>query len=144
MSDAKSQQSKAAAMAFLGALAQGPENCRDLITDDFVWRVTQSMVEVFKLESRNLKGVEGLKRLLQIDGQVYKDPENIKTTTHFCIAEGDWVAMQSETAATTLRDEPYLNYYVFTFRIQDGKVAEVWQHVDTLYSWHKTFKYVNQ
>ena len=35
--------------------------------------------------------------------------------------------------AITGRGEPYENDYVFIFRIRDGRIAEVWENLDTLY-----------
>ena len=51
------------------------------------------------------------------------------------VAEGDFVACRFILRAkTTLRNEPYENYYHFLFRLDDGRVAEIWEYVDTLYS----------
>jgi ketosteroid isomerase-like protein len=30
--------------------------------------------------------------------------------------------------------EPYDNVYVYFFRFQDGKIAEIWEHLDTAYA----------
>jgi len=30
--------------------------------------------------------------------------------------------------------EPYENVYVYFFRFQDGRIAEIWEHVDTAYA----------
>lgn len=30
--------------------------------------------------------------------------------------------------------EPYENVYVYFFRFQDGKIAEIWEHLDTAYA----------
>jgi ketosteroid isomerase-like protein len=51
------------------------------------------------------------------------------------VAEGDWVAVRFTIAAlTSPRKEKYKNYYHHLFRMREGKIDEIWQYVDTLYS----------
>jgi ketosteroid isomerase-like protein len=36
-----------------------------------------------------------------------------------------------------MKGELYHNFYCFTFRVEGEKVAEVWEHADTLYVYRK-------
>ncbi len=59
-----------------------------------------------------------------IDGHAVIEPQNF-------IADGDFVAMQSEGRARTRRGVDYNNTYCHVFRIRDGKVVEVTEYLDT-------------
>src|SRR5690349_2467666 len=46
-------------------------------------------------------------------------------------ADGDRVIVQAHSAATTVRGEPYDQYYCFVFRVEAGRLLEVTEYCDT-------------
>lgn len=54
-------------------------------------------------------------------------------------AEGDRVFVEMTIEATTAGGEPYRNHYVFVFRLQEEKIVEIREHLDTLYAQHMLF-----
>jgi ketosteroid isomerase-like protein len=46
-------------------------------------------------------------------------------------ADGDRVIVQAHSAATTVRGEPYDQYYCFVFRVDGGWLLEVTEYCDT-------------
>ena len=47
------------------------------------------------------------------------------------IADGDYVAVECRGKATTKTGRPYNNKYCFVFRIENGKIKEVTEYMDT-------------
>ena len=50
------------------------------------------------------------------------------------VAEGDHVAVHAHMQGRTASGNNYLNYYHFLYRLNGGRIAEVWEHVDTAYA----------
>jgi uncharacterized protein len=48
------------------------------------------------------------------------------------IAEGDQVVVESRGEATTRAGEPYGNRYCWIFRVEDGRVRDITEYMDTL------------
>jgi ketosteroid isomerase-like protein len=68
------------------------------------------------------------------DGGIYLSGTTRIEILHM-IAEGDFVAVRFMLrATTTLRHEQYENHYHHLFHLRDGKIDEIWEYVDTLYS----------
>ena len=132
----ESERSKEIVLLWLTALQEGPEKAAEGITEDFRWVLPQSAAEEFGFP-RELRGVEGLQALLSMDEKIYKEKHLGDMNMHFAIAEGDRVAIQMDYKATTMKGELYHNFYCFTFRVEGEKVAEVWEHADTLYVYRK-------
>ena len=71
------------------------------------------------------------------DGGIYEADTTQIEILHM-VAEGDLVAVRFVLrATTTLRKESYENHYHHLFRLRDGKVDEIWEYIDTLYSSRK-------
>jgi hypothetical protein len=49
------------------------------------------------------------------------------------ITSGDCVAAQATMTATMAGGAPYTNQYVYVFRFEGSKIAEVWEYLDTAY-----------
>jgi ketosteroid isomerase-like protein len=68
----------------------------------------------------------------------FYDPNERVWTIQHVVAEDSLVAvhatLDARIAATA---EEYHNNYVFLFRLEDGKIAEVWEHLDTAYAYAK-------
>jgi ketosteroid isomerase-like protein len=70
---------------------------------------------------------------------LYDSNHPLEVSIDQMIAEGDWVSVQLTIEARTARGEPYQNYYHFAFRIENGRIREVREHLDTLYAQQKLF-----
>lgn len=128
------ESNKQIAANFLVALNESPEKAAELITEDFKWVMPHSSVELFpQLASRELKGVDGLRQLLSLDEEIYENGHHGTSDVHFMIAADDWVVLQQDFETVALGGVPYRNTYCFTIRIAGDKIAEIWQHVDTLH-----------
>jgi ketosteroid isomerase-like protein len=55
----------------------------------------------------------------------------IRVTAHHFIAEGDYVVVQGRVQAMTKTGNPYNNTYGFVFRLVNGKVQALTEHLDT-------------
>ena len=47
------------------------------------------------------------------------------------VAEGDWVCTHSRGQMTTADGKPYNHQYAHFFRVKDGKIAEIFEWLDT-------------
>jgi ketosteroid isomerase-like protein len=115
-----------AAMGRQDAVAQGA-----LMTDDVRWWVPQSAVEAAGI-ARPLAGKTAVLGLLAGAGAFFSE-------SHFSIdqvvAEDDHVAVHMHMQGRTASGKDYLNYYHFLYRLEGGRIAEVWEHVDTAYAY---------
>ena len=104
-----------------------------LMTDDVKWWVPQSAVDVAHLP-RPLEGKEAVTAMLGGAAVFFSE---LHWTIDQLIAEGDFVAAHAHMEGVTASGNDYLNHYVFVYRLVDGKIAEVWEHVDTAYAFAK-------
>lgn len=130
----RSDHSKQVALSYLQAYQQGPEEVKKWITDDFKFYLPQSCGQFLK-QPYEQRGLEGLMRIAELDKIIYKEGVTPESKIHFVIAEDDWVVLQTEVTATMPNGEKYHNYHAFSIRVEGDKVAEEWEHVDTLYEW---------
>lgn len=118
-------------------LAAGPSTPEGLamVTDDFCWQLPRSEAELIGLPDAAIHGRDGLRTLPAIDRAVYAkhDDDAGSTNMHFMIAEDDLVVLEFDAAFTTHDGQPYHNHYCLVIRVADGKIAEVHEHLDTLY-----------
>ncbi|MBP1687326.1 MAG: hypothetical protein H6Q33_3469 [Deltaproteobacteria bacterium] len=61
-------------------------------------------------------------------------PGTTRMEIHAMIADGDYVVVPARVRATTPQARQYDNEYVFIFRIADGLVRELHEHLDTRYA----------
>jgi len=108
------------------------EEGRAMLSEDFVWHMPRGMAAMMNDGDPDVHGPDALLHLSAIDKAVYADGDTTFEMT-FIIGEGDFVAVQAEIGAKSHEGDDYLNRYVFSFRCRDGKIAEVWENVDTKY-----------
>ena len=110
----------------------------EMVTDDFVWYGPPSMAEIFEGAGHEavLRGKAGLSRLSYLDKALYANytAGGNHANVHFIVAEDDICVMAFDAAFTTHDGDSYHNQYCIVFRVRDGKIAEVREHADTLYS----------
>ena len=101
-----------------------------LMTDDVRWWVPQSAVEVGGI-ARPLAGKEAVFGLIGNSGAFFSE---MHWTIDQVVAEGDHVAVHAHMEGRTAIGKDYLNQYHWLFRLEGGRIAEVWEHVDTAYA----------
>jgi ketosteroid isomerase-like protein len=109
------------------------EALRAMFTDDVRWWVPISG-EKRGLAVRPLAGADALSEMLtSLSLKLYE--RNRSWTLQHVIADENMAAAQVELTTTLASNgKPYRNVYVYVFRIEDGKIAEIWEHVDTAYA----------
>ena len=104
---------------------------RAQLTDAVRWWTPQTT------EARGVKrpfvGPDEVVALLMSLG-FYK-PEGRVWTMHHIIADEDAVAAHVTLTTETVNGHPYVNNYVFIFEIRDGRIDQVWEHLDTAYTY---------
>jgi ketosteroid isomerase-like protein len=75
-------------------------------------------------------GRDGVAALLA-HPELFFRPKSRRWTVHHLVAEDNMVAVHANLVAETVTGTPYSNEYVLLARIDDGLIAEVWEHVDT-------------
>ena len=114
-----------AAMERRDAAAQGL-----LMTDDVQWWVPQSAVDA----SGIARPLAGKKAVVELLGGADGFFSEMHWTIDLMVAEGDHVAVHAYMQGRTASGNDYLNYYHFLYRLSGGRIAEVWEHVDTAYA----------
>jgi len=99
------------------------------MTDDVVWHIPKSLPNGGAHEGRDAV----LAMLDANDGVSLYQPGSMDVQVATMIADDEHVVVPLHLRAITGRGEPYENDYVFIFRIRDGRIAEVWENLDTLY-----------
>ncbi|HLJ70775.1 MAG TPA: nuclear transport factor 2 family protein [Roseiarcus sp.] len=98
---------------------------RAAMAEDFVWRIIGSTAW-----SGEYVGKEDVReRLLKPLHAQFAAPTRITPTR--ILADGDFVVLQCEGDATTRAGERYANTYCLVIRMQDGKMRELTEYMDT-------------
>ncbi len=96
----------------------------DLLAEDIEWWITPT-IEVFP---HHMVGRDAVRAAMTfVFGEVY---ENVRTTLHTAIGEGDTAAVRITLAARALGRSDYENEYAFFVQARDGRIARVWEYVD--------------
>jgi ketosteroid isomerase-like protein len=132
---ASGEASKALVQQWFAVGLTSPEGLA-MVADDFAWIGPPSMTHLFDAPDATLRGPAGLATLPYLDQALYADyhEEEPSANVHFMIAEGDIVVMEFDAEFTLHDGDNYHNQYCIVIRVRDGKIAEVREHADTLYS----------
>jgi uncharacterized protein len=97
----------------------------DLWADDFCWTVTG--------DTKWSKTYRGKRLVLQeLMGPLFSNfATQYTNTAHRFIAEGDYVAVECRGQVTTKTGKPYNNAYCYVCRLEDGKLKELTEYLDT-------------
>lgn len=101
------------------------ETCFSLIADDITWT---------NMGTTSLSGTfEGKDELMQkLLGPLFGQLKaGINMEVKRMVAEGDYVVAQTSGKADTHDGQPYNNSYCWIIRVEDGKLAEVTEFLDT-------------
>jgi hypothetical protein len=128
------QASKELVMTWFAVGITSPEGLA-MLTDDFVWRAPESTKHLFGAGDGVLRGRD-LGQLDLLNQALYKDANTTAESTnfHFIIAEGNTVVLEFDATKTLHDGGTYHNQYCMVVHVRDGKIAEVREHADTLYS----------
>jgi len=119
---------------YFDAMRSGDPGLSELLSDDVSWWAPQSSA-LGGLHA----GKPAVLALMASGVGLYDDGHPMSVEISRMIAEDDWVSVQLILEARTARGEPYRNHYHFAFRVQDGRIREVREHLDTLYAQQKLF-----
>jgi uncharacterized protein len=108
------------------ALAAGDSNAFvDSLADDFCWTVTGTTKW-----SGTYRGKEAVMSELMRPLFANFETRYTNTAQRF-IAEGDWVAVECRGNVQTKRGQRYDNRYCWVCRVEEGKLKEVIEYMDT-------------
>jgi len=100
-----------------------------LFCEDVVWIAPQSSPV-----GRRHAGKSAVLALMGTGIGLYDADQPMQFAFDAIAAEGDVVFVEMTLEAKTRAGLPYLNHYVFVFRMRDGKISEVREHLDTFYA----------
>ena len=133
--------------AFFVAISYArPDDLTQLLSDNPTWWIPQSAADknAARLQSvagdRAVHGRDAISRMLFGSG-FYRDRRSspdydpMSYDFHQIIAEGDFAVSHHTMRTVTASGDDYQNEYVFVFRFEDGKIGEVWEHLDTAHSY---------
>jgi ketosteroid isomerase-like protein len=100
----------------------------DFVTDDVCWHLPTSVAR--RGYAQEVKG-EGVRALFLGSLERY-EPDRTWDVNHV-IAEDDLVALHCTMHARTTVGTDYHASYHMLFRIEDGRIAEAWEFLDTAY-----------
>ena len=98
----------------------------DMLAEDATWWVAGN----FALSGTRSKK-EFAELLTQVGGAT---TEGIRLTPKAFTAEGDRVAVETESHARHVNGKVYNNQYHFLFEIRDGKIRAVREYLDTMHT----------
>jgi ketosteroid isomerase-like protein len=105
---------------------------RPLVADDVIWWVPPSAAARFRM-ARPLRGWNDIAWL---GGGGWKgfQPGSSAVRIHHLVAEGELVSAHYNRSARLAGGGDYDNEYNMLFRLEAGRIAEVWEVADTAYA----------
>jgi ketosteroid isomerase-like protein len=97
----------------------------DSWADDFSWTIIGSTKWSRTYRGKQVVLDELMKPLFSQIADRYTN------TAHHFIAEDDHVVVESRGKATTKTGKPYCNTYCYVIRLEDGKMRELTEYLDT-------------
>ena len=104
-----------------------------LMAEDVKWWVPQSAVDAADIP-RPLEGRDAVVGMLGGADVFFTEMD---WSIDHLVAEDDHVAVHAHMEGRTASGNHYLNQYHFLYRLQDGLIAEVWEHLDTAYAFSR-------
>jgi ketosteroid isomerase-like protein len=97
----------------------------DLWSDDFCWAVTGTTPW-----SKTYRGKRTV--LKELMGPLFENfATHYTNNAHRFIAEDDYVVVECRGQVTTKSGKPYNNAYCYVCRMEDGKIKELTEYLDT-------------
>jgi ketosteroid isomerase-like protein len=120
-------------------LQKGDPAVAELFAKDARWLAPQSS-PVGRLH----EGLDAVLALMASGLGLYDTTRPMQIERTAGLAGEELVYVEMTIRATTGQGEPYENHYVMVFQIRDGRIAEVREHVDSLYAQRLLFDPVGQ
>ncbi|MBW2499039.1 MAG: nuclear transport factor 2 family protein [Deltaproteobacteria bacterium] len=139
MSDSRADENREVVARYFELMQAGAPEIEALFSEDACWLAPQSSPL-----GRRHAGKAAVLELMASGVGLYDQTQPMETRLETMAAQGDHVFVELTLAATTRSGEPYENHYVFVFRIENGLIREVHEHLDTLYTQRRLFDPVGQ
>ena len=97
----------------------------DAMADDFTWILTGTTKW-----SRTYRGKQAVRREL-LAPLFTQFADRYTNTARRILADGDFVVVECQGQTTTRSGKPYNNTYCYIIRMQDGKMRELTEYLDT-------------
>lgn len=110
-------------------LAQGDPAIRELFTPDVRWLAPQAGPL-----GREHAGLDAVLALMAGGIGLYDGARPMQIERTACLAGEALVYVEMTIRATTRSGAPYENHYVMVFELRGDRIAEVREHVDSLYA----------
>jgi ketosteroid isomerase-like protein len=120
-------------------MQRGDPDIGSLFAEDVCWIAPQSSPV-----GRRHEGKDAVLALMGTAVELYDMSRPMEIEFAAIAAQGDHVFVEMTLRATTAGGEPYCNHYVFVFRLEQGLIAEIHEHLDTLYTQRMLFDPVGQ
>lgn len=129
MHEALTERNRALIDRYFEMMSTGDPEIGSLIAEDARWLVPQSS-PVGRLH-------EGKAAVLALMGSgvgLYDPDVPMQIDRTATAATDDHVFVEMTITGQSKQGEPYKNHYVMVFQVRDGLIAEVREHLDTLYA----------
>ena len=123
------EDSKAIIQQYFEALSNGDPTLAELLSEDVIWRVPEGSDM-----AGEKRGRDAVMTFLGSGVEYYAADAPMNVEIRSMIAEGTAVACEFTIEATTARGKPYRNHYHFAFEVEDGRIREVREYLDTHYA----------
>lgn len=120
-------------------MQKGDPGLGELFCEDICWIAPQSSPVGARHE-----GKAAVLGLMRTGVDLYDLSQPMQVQIEAMAAEADRVFVEMTMTATTRSGAPYENRYVFVFRFRDGRIAEIHEHLDTLYTQRMLFDPIGQ
>jgi len=137
MNEASSNQTRVE--RYFERVVSGDPAVAELLAEDVRWLAPQSSPV-----GRVHQGKPAVLALMASGVGLYDTRHPMDIQREAIVASGEHVFVEMTIVATTGAGEPYENHYVMVFRLRDGLIVEVHEHLDTLYAQRKLFDPVGQ
>ena len=122
-------RSQAIVDRYFELLQKGDPGIGELFTPDARWLAPQS-APVGRIHA----GRDAVLRLMASGLALYDPSRPMEIQRSASLAGEALVYVEMTIRATTKAGEPYENHYVMAFQLEDGRIAEVREYVDSLYA----------
>ena len=129
-------------MPFMSSSSSASKNFASCSSSRFSMSTARSSSRASPVTSVGLKEQAGKEAVLRLmaDGTGLCDcTRPVQVGIEQMIAEDDWVSVEMTLGARTARGEDSRSHHHFAFRVADGRICEVREHLDTLYAQQKLF-----
>jgi ketosteroid isomerase-like protein len=117
--------------AFLEAMASRDREVLDgILAEDVLWHTPPSTMPQFQGPHRGRAAAIAL--VVDAGGSLFVAGSQ-RVTVAVLVVEDDHAAAQFRMTARTVAGVDYDNQYAFFFRCSNGRIAEIWENVDTGY-----------